>query len=140
MTLTEQLSAIRDEHGSLTPEVVVDAASHPDHPLHSRFDWDDTVAARKWRLEQAGQLLRVTYKPHPDKPSDLRAFVALKGEDSARAEYVPTGEAMSNPISREIVLRSMDREWKAFKRRYQEMREFSDLVRSEASVLDQEAV
>lgn len=128
-TLREHLQAIHDQFGSLTPELVVETASDPKHPLHDRFDWDDTVAAQKWRLEQAGQLLRVTYRPDPTKPTDLRAFVAVKGEDSHRADYIPTETAMADPFTRQLVLRAMDREWKAFKRRYQHMAEFADLIR-----------
>lgn len=126
--LRDQLQAIRDEHGSLTPALVVDVARAPEHPLHSRFEWDDSVAAEKWRLEQAGQLLRVTYKPIAGKPHDLRAFSAVKGEESPTSEYVPTEDVLSNPFTRELLLRQMKRDWQTFKRRYDHMAEFANFV------------
>lgn len=129
--LRHHLQAIRDEHGSLTPALVVDVATDPKHPLHDRFEWDDTTAARKWRLEQAGQLLRVTFRPDPDKPVDLRAFVAVKGEDSATADYVPTEEAATNPFTAELMLRAMKRDWQTFKRRYDHMAQFVAFVRDQ---------
>ena len=129
MSLRDHLRAIHDEHGTLTAALVVDVARHPDHPLHSRFEWDDTVAAEKWRLEQAGQLLRVVKMPaDPSRPADLRAFVAVKGKDSHRAEYVPTEDALADEFTRTLVLRDMEREWKALKRRYQHMQEFAAMV------------
>lgn len=128
-TLRDHLKAIHDQHGTLTAALVVDTARDPGHPLHSRFEWDDSIAAEKWRLEQAGQLLRVVkLPPDPARPGDLRAFVAVKGAESHRAEYVPTEQAMADEFTRTLVLRDMEREWKALKRRYQHMAEFAALV------------
>lgn len=127
--LLDQLRDIRDEHGALTPQLVVDTARDPGHPLHARFEWDDQVAGEKWRLEQASQLLRVVkLPPAPGRPEDLRAFVAVKGRDTHRADYVPTEEALSDDFARTLVLRDMEREWRLLKRRYQHMREFADLI------------
>ena len=123
------LQDIRDQHGALTPVLVVDAARDPEHPLHSRFDWDDTSAGHKYRLAQAGALLRVAVLPKtPRQAHDLRAFVAVKGKDSHRADFVPTEAAMGDEFTRRLVLADMEREWRALKRRYQHMVEFSQLV------------
>jgi hypothetical protein len=128
-TLLEQLTEIRDQHGALNPVLVVDTARDPGHPLHSRFDWDDTVAAHKWRLEQASQLLRAVKMPaSPTRPGDLRAFVAVKGAQAHSSDYVPTGEAMEDEFARKLVLRNMEREWRTLKRRWEHMREFADLI------------
>lgn len=125
MSLLSELQAIRDEHGQLTPVLVVETARDPEHPLHSRFDWDDSVAAEKWRLEQASQLLRVTKRVDLSRPTDLRAFTAIKGENSHKADYVPTEEALADNFTRTLVLRDMKREWQLFKRRYDHMAEFA---------------
>lgn len=125
------LEGIRDESGDLTPRLVVDAARPTDSPLHSHFEWDDTLAAEKWRLDQAGQLLRVTFKPDPTQPTHLRAFVAIKGEDSPQSSYVPTETAMQDDFMRTLVLRSMNREWKSFKKRYEHMAEFAALIQGD---------
>ena len=44
--------------GGVTPRVILDDAKKHESPLHDYFDWDNTLAAEKWRLQQAGQLLR----------------------------------------------------------------------------------
>lgn len=130
--LRHHLQAIRDEHGTLTPALVVDTARNPEHPLHSRFEWDDRIAGEAHRLTQAGQLLRVTFRPDPSKPRDLRAFVAVKGEDTPTSDYVPTQEALADPFTRELVLRSMKRDWQTFQRRYKHMSEFAEFIRQQA--------
>lgn len=130
-SLRDHLQAIRDEHGTLTPALVVDTARNPQHPLHSRFEWDDRIAGEAYRLTQAGQLLRVTFKPDPTKPTDLRAFVAVKGEDTPTSDYIPTTEALADPFTRELVLRSMKRDWQTFQRRYKHMAEFAEFIRQQ---------
>lgn len=42
---------------SFTPEDVVAYAANPKTALHSFFEWDDSVAAKKWRLHQARNLI-----------------------------------------------------------------------------------
>lgn len=128
-SLIEQLEAVREEHGSLTPALLVDLARNPAHPLHSRFEWDDSVAAEKWRLEQAGQLLRVTFRPDPSKPADLRAFVAIKGESTSTSEYVPTSEALADPFARELLLRQFKRDAQTFHRRWKNHEEYAAVLR-----------
>lgn len=126
--LVDTLRSMHDQHGELTPELVVQEAAAPEHPLHDRFDWDDTVAAQKWRLTQAAQLLRVTFRPDPEKPTDLRAFVRVKGQDSHRSNYVPIEKALEDDLTRRIVLQAMEREWKALFRRYKDHVEFAQLI------------
>ncbi len=129
MSLRDQLQAIRDEHGALDAALVVDTARDVGHPLHARFEWDDTVAGHRYRLHQAGQLLRVVRLPvDPARPRDLRAFVAVTRDDSRRGDYVPTEEAMADPFTRKLVLDQMRREWLLFKRRFDDMEEFSSMV------------
>lgn len=133
-TLRDQLQAIYDDAGTLTPALVVDAARDPKHPLHSRLEWDDSAAAEKYRLDQAAALIRsvrITYADNPTGPKDLRAFTAIKGRDSHKADYVPTEVAMANPFTRQLVLRQMERDWRTFKRRYEHMTEFADLIARE---------
>ena len=52
-----ELGKLRDKHGEVTPAIIVAAAKRPSHPLHEMFEWDDTVAAERWRLNQAHHLL-----------------------------------------------------------------------------------
>lgn len=50
----ERITAV---YGVLTAETVLSEAEKRKSPLHAAFEWDDTVAARKWRLEQARKLI-----------------------------------------------------------------------------------
>lgn len=46
------------KNGRVTPEQVVAAARDPANPLHEEFEWDDSVAAHQWRLDQARAIIR----------------------------------------------------------------------------------
>jgi hypothetical protein len=54
----EYIEALESRSGKLSPLDVVEAARAKDSPIHGCFDWDDTEAANKWRLEQARELIR----------------------------------------------------------------------------------
>jgi hypothetical protein len=55
--IAHELKKIEDKSGGLNPKSVVEAARMKDHPLHSKFTWDDSEAAEKWRLEEARALI-----------------------------------------------------------------------------------
>jgi hypothetical protein len=128
--LRDVLLEIRAKRGTLTPEVVVEEAADPEHPLHHRFTWDDTEAARKWRLHEAGNLLRVKYKADVgNRRADLRAFWVRRGEDgSPTSTYEPIEEIILDPIQRELMLKQMRRDWTTFKKRYQHMEGFVEEI------------
>ena len=42
----------------IRPEALVKAARNPGHPLHSFIEWDDAVAAEKYRTERVGRWLQ----------------------------------------------------------------------------------
>ena len=46
-----------DAKGKLTPTSVVALARNKNNPLHSLFDWNDKVAAAKYRLAQARSII-----------------------------------------------------------------------------------
>lgn len=136
MSLKDQFQTIYDEHGKLTPEIVVNVARRPEHPLHSHFDWDDDTAAESWRREQARQLIRsvrITYKPATDRSDALtvRAFHSVRSEDGYA--YRPTDEVLADPFTTKILLADMRRDWEALKRRYERFAEFAEMVRSDVA-------
>lgn len=133
MSLRDQLQAIYDERGLLTPQLVLDEARDPDHPLHTRFVWDDAVAAERYRLEQAHELIqsvKVVYKKGGrGGERSVRAYQAVRSP--AGYAYRPTEEVARDELATEIVLRDMERDWKQLKARYGHFQEFVQLIRSD---------
>lgn len=114
--------------GELTPEDILDDAKHDNSPLHSFFEWDDSTAAQQHRLAQARGLIRsvVAIYVQPDKPAvRQKAYVHIaQGETS---HYRETSHAMKVKSTRDIVLKTAWREFQAWRNRYKDLKEFSDL-------------
>ena len=53
-----ELKKIEKKSGTLEPEEVVRVAANPKHPLHSEFEWDDSEAGHRYRINQARVLIR----------------------------------------------------------------------------------
>lgn len=133
------LYAIYRREGELTPALVVEEARPKSSPLHSHLTWDTSAAAEKCRLIEAAQLIRSVKIRYAEgvvrDAKSVREFVSLRriGDDddpdaSLRWTYVPTEEAMANPISAGIVLREAEREFRSFERKYGHLQEFARIV------------
>lgn len=134
MSLREQLRAIYDEHGRLTPDLVVQTARPKNHPLHPRvFDKPQREAAEAYYRDRAHELIqsvRIVYSEATDQEPDrsVRAFQAVRREDGQHV-YEPSEKIAEDPFSRELVLRDMERDWTALRRRYEAFVEFVTMIR-----------
>jgi len=57
VVVDRELDRLIEKHGSITVNLVLDSARREKSALHRYFDWDDGVAAEKWRRVQALQLI-----------------------------------------------------------------------------------
>lgn len=127
--LKNELLAIRAEHGQLTPALIVEEAAAEEHPLHGRFEWDDSVAGHKYRLSQAKQLIRVVKEAYIDRsgaPSDVRFFHAIPREDGM--VYEPLPEIVGDDLASKVLIQSMEREWRSLRKRYEKFTEFRAMI------------
>lgn len=117
------LEAIRrGAGGGLTPAAVVEAAAHPDHPLHRAFTWDDTEAAARWREHQARHLLyslRVTVDV--GRGAQL-VYVSVNTREEGRT-YLPTATVMTDAEYRDRSLAEALRTLEGFERRWRHLDE-----------------
>ena len=114
------------------PQDILSDAADPKSPLHDAFDWDDSSAAHKWRLHQAGSIIvgiEVVEKDGDgnDAYSPVRAFVRVHRENE-KPGYMPIAEAMRDNVTRHQVLRIAKMEAKAWASRYRKYEEFSRVV------------
>jgi hypothetical protein len=87
-TALDALTQIESTTG-LTPENVVDASRAKDAPLHNCFEWDNEAAAEKYRLKQAGTLIRAVKVIIEDaEPIEYRPFVRVIEQDEPQYKNV----------------------------------------------------
>lgn len=123
--ILSSLAEVND--GVLTPEAVVDFARPKTSPLHSRFDWSDTSAARKYRIWQARQLISVVvnyYEPKKGERLSVRAFVSLTG-DRRDGGYRDVNVVMADKDMRKQALADALNELALFKAKYAALTELA---------------
>lgn len=105
----------------LTPKNVVDASRPEDSPLHNEFEWDDEVAAEKYREVQAGHIIRSIIVDVEDcvseEPVTVRAFVNVEKDDNRN--YKPIQVVIKDKDYMNSLYESAMRELKAIQFKYQ---------------------
>lgn len=115
--------------GILTPEIVLDDAQDESSPLHPFFEWDDTEAARQFRLKQARNVIRSVVAIYKEAPTrePIRAYVHVRTED-APPRYMETSAALACSPTRDAVLRRAKAELDAWRRRYADLQELAEVM------------
>ena len=122
--------------GMLRPEDVVDFAKNPTTALHGCFTWDDTEAARAWRLQQARQVVRVMVAVLPGgDPLKYRAYVSLKEDRYNNLGYRAMVDVMSDGRLREIMLVEAMAEMQVFMAKYENLNELAAIFAAMAAVV-----
>jgi hypothetical protein len=124
-----ELEAIRKKNSSkiLQPIDVVNKAKFKTNPLHRFFEWDDGAAAQKFRLMQAGMLIKTVVKviDHGHGKKTVSAYVNKSTYKAGRASgYEPTGMVVKRKNDRDMLIESKVRQ---LDRLRQEMEGISEL-------------
>ena len=120
----------KQNDGVLSPSVVVEAARPVKSALHKCFEWDDSVAAQQWRLEQARNLLRVVVEllDVPDA-TPTRVFVSLSTDRTQEGGgYRSLVSVLSDTEMRKQLLADAVSDMRLFKLKYQKLSELADVV------------
>lgn len=120
---------------SITPSIVLNEARNPSNPLHSHFEWDDSIAGEEYRKIQARNLIqsvKIKYvTPNSDDETKyVRKYVSIQTKDEGH-QYKAIEDIAKDDILTEITLRNMEREWRQLKNRYGHFREFVDMIRND---------
>lgn len=86
ITVIERLRALESGNGVITPDAVVSDAANPESPLHKYFEWDDTEAARKYRIEQARTLIRSVRVEIVEQKHKLSTIAYVRNPEAERNE------------------------------------------------------
>lgn len=138
MTIRDALQDIYDRHGELTPRLVVDEATsgttEAGDALSRHLQWDDALAADSHRIDQARRLIRsvrIGYREPTEEEASrsVRGFVSVQTADGR--SYHPTAKVAEDPFLRQLMLRDAEREWKAMFRKYNHLKEFTEMVQKD---------
>lgn len=124
----EYLEQLEKKHGEITPKIVLNASRSEDSVLHSCFEWNDGIAAEKYREVQAQFLIRnlvVSVEQTNSPPQVVRAYVNISSEKTG--SFIAVQTAMKNDDLKNQVLKNALNELKAFQKKYENLQELADV-------------
>lgn len=133
----EVLKVVAGMDDKAAPRALLEAAKSPDNPLHDYFTWDDSEAAERYRLAQAGTLFRRVklqiVRADPERREvafeTVRAVTSVPSDRSKTdsASYGRTTSVMNDEDRRASVLRGIVRDLIALRRKYATYSELHDI-------------
>lgn len=121
---------LEEENGQVTKEDFLEVSRPEDAPTHTLFEWDDSVAAEKYRLDQSRKIitaLRVVYETKNEEEIKVSAFIQTSA-DGNKTHYENIEDALKDDGKREIVLNRIRGELDAFITRNQHIEELADIL------------
>lgn len=121
---------LEKEAGGCTPKRLLDESRDPESPLHNEFDWEDSVAAEKWRIEQARLLISHVRIVRTDDSKERntyqeRGFVSTPG---GRGVYVSMDTALREEEYKSNLLEQAKREMLSFIAKYRRIKELTGVI------------
>lgn len=126
--VAEEIRGIGEEASS---QQIVDRARDENSELHKCFEWDDSIAAEKYRLKQAGYVVHhlvIKEEKVPEDRPEIRYFFKPKAD----AGYKPTKVIVRKEDEYKALLARAWAELQAFKVKYSmltELQEIFDLIK-----------
>lgn len=105
----------------VTPEEVLEQARNDENSeLHKCFEWNDSIAAEKYRLTQARQIIQLlVIKPEKKEEPQVRVFQITTETNN----YQPTKLFLEQPDEYKALLQRAKNELAALKTRYKTLSE-----------------
>ena len=126
----QELEKINVKYGIIEPQVVIKEAKPKKSTLHSCFEWDDSIAAEKYREDQARYIIRaidVTIIENYNTSEPIKAFVHLK--ELNESGYRQTTDVMGDKRLRELLLKQAFEELQYWSKRYTNFIEFAQIFK-----------
>ena len=133
----KEIEALNKCHGGYAPDgSLVEHARSPKSVLHNDFEWDDSVAGNKYRLNTEKKIKRslvvVTEKLNEDQiePTEIRLFQRAKIECGGKPQriWLNTFDMLKDPEGRQQLVDNAKKELEAFTHKYKALSELSDVL------------
>lgn len=110
--------------GEFTPMEVLEKAKDETTELHKCFEWNDSIAAEKYRLEQAKNIIRMlVYEKETKEQQTVRYYAKTE----TKHVYQPTKQFLVQEDEYQWLLRRALAELEAFKNKYHTLTELESI-------------
>lgn len=110
--------------GKFTPMEVLEKAKDETTELHKCFEWNDSIAAEKYRLEQAKNIIRMLVY---EKETKEQSVVRYYAKTETKHVYQPTKQFLVQEDEYQGLLRRALAELEAFKNKYHTLTELESI-------------
>ena len=110
--------------GDFTPMEVLEKAKDETTELHKCFEWNDSIAAEKYRLEQAKNIIRMLVYEKGTKEQQVVRYYA---KTETKHVYQPTKQFLVQEDEYQGLLRRALAELEAFKNKYHTLTELENI-------------
>ncbi len=121
----EELERIYQARGEMTAPTIVDESRPEIAPLHPCFEWDDPVAAEKWREHQARKIVNcivVKTETMKHEAVQVRAFV------NANKSYHPLEVVLQSKDMTAEMIKDALADMEAFQTKYRVLSQLSPVL------------
>lgn len=120
---------VADEIGvdKITPEEIIEKAKDKNTELHKCFEWNDTIAAEKYRLQQARNVLSMLVY---EKKEEVEVPVRVYSLTNETKTYQPSISFMFREDEYQGLLKRAKAELEAFKRKYHTLTELEEVFKA----------
>ena len=128
------LQKLEEQKGSVTREDFLESARSEESEMHKLFEWDDTVAAEKYRLRQATDIIhsiKITVKEEEKAPVSMKAFVIPGYTDKAigsKGGYVNIRKAVGDADTKDMILQDARKNARWFMDKYRSIGELAGVI------------
>lgn len=132
----EECARLENSAEGLSPKTLLDASRDKSAPLHNEFEWNDGLAAEKYRESQAGDIIRNIYivPQETEETTAVRAFVKVNS-GVMPGKYNNIHAVLKNPDARERLLESAKKDCESFVHKYQSLNELSETIRAMRAII-----
>lgn len=123
---------LQEQYGEVNPETMVENAKSKSNILHKCFEWDDGIAANKYRIIQANDIIRclVVTDSRDGVVTESRAVVSVSYVEGGKKTYQTIGAALKSESARDLLLRQAMRDIDIFSEKYRQLNEIIPVIES----------
>lgn len=128
----EVMEKIEQRDGVVTKESFLDESRPESSPTHVLFEWNDAVAAEKYRLKQSQKIITdLQIKViRQDVEKKVPAVVKVTVGNKTKGEYVNTKAVMQTDELRKIALQNALADFKELEAKYESYVELDDIFKA----------
>jgi hypothetical protein len=135
----DEIERVNGLFGGFAPDgQLVEVSKEPNAVLHSLFDWDDSSAAQKYRLNTEKRIKRslvAVYRstqqvlqPQPVRVYHRARVVSSQDDKTSQRLWVSTFAMLQDPDGREQLLENARRDLQIFANKYRQLDELASIL------------